>query len=265
MFVDSDDWIEDDTVKLIVETFNKTGSDIVHFNNYFEPNRRKNKEYLSKNDKTLLDKKEITEYLFCTTAFRELAFSCYDASLIKKNFVFGKKISYAEDYLNNLNLFTKARKVSILSKPLYHYRKNNQKSTTKTTDFDRVNNRIDDTVVICNAIKNKLNVSSLDKTKKDMAYLNVFEICMWSMYSLASVLDMNKDRFKDISKKILESDFYVELEKEIDEESIIKLARIRKKTYFFFHYKMIKAIIEKDIDKAWNIACKYNSYNKANK
>ena len=120
LFLDSDDWLEQDTLKILAKELSNSGPDYIEFSYYMiSANGQKKIWRFSKEDRT----KEITDILSSKANFT-IWNKCYNADTIKPiyNMLPDFYAVFAEDYyqLVILEYFIKTRK--IINTPLYNYR-----------------------------------------------------------------------------------------------------------------------------------------------
>ena len=133
MFVDSDDWIEENAAELLYEKAVQSGCDIVcgsHYKNY--PDKQVYYTVTLDGDKEYVVKQNLDLLLGCivgqleTKRRRSLATpwgKLYRTSIIKMNqicFPFGMRGS--DDLIFNLYAIQYANKVCLVGAPVYHYR-----------------------------------------------------------------------------------------------------------------------------------------------
>lgn len=118
-FVDSDDWIETDTIELLINKAEQEKADIVFCDFWFDyPDRKVEKKLCNWNKSR---KEGLQEYIATT-------WTCLWGSLQKKrlyddnNLRSEESISYCEDFHLIVRLCYFAKKIAKVSHPLYHYR-----------------------------------------------------------------------------------------------------------------------------------------------
>jgi len=136
IFVDSDDWIDNNSVQTFVDNANM--SEIVIAMDY-EDDIKQNRNY----DKVTFinnNSVQMIESLFVEKAkFKTIGAiwgKMYSREFLLKNEIeFEKGVKMGEDYLFNYEAFIKAEKVVFIPYYLYHYRSdNNEEAVTKTFD-----------------------------------------------------------------------------------------------------------------------------------
>lgn len=183
-FIDSDDWIEPDTLDSLYQQFDL------------------NKEIQFAVSGVCFDSKNITKVVQtkdCVIGREEALISLFNdgyvrpvvwGKLIKtsllqnNNITFDKDIFYSEDVKFVFDMLIKSQKVAIISKPLYHYNQYNEESAMKTVGEHKEFNtkwltkweayeRIENAIVNTNNCENvrKEFVSSRVEVAKEILYL----------------------------------------------------------------------------------------------
>ena len=136
--VDSDDWVEPDYLECLYNEAERTGADVVGCNLFKEFNH---KSILTKNllpdtsmqcIKSLLSGR-LQGWLHVKMIKRSL--------LVDNNIFWVEGLDLWEDVLISLKIFTHAKRICNVDKPLYHYRFNNQ-SLVNTFNEKRINDLI---------------------------------------------------------------------------------------------------------------------------
>lgn len=119
MHVDGDDWIEPDTVELLLNEANKTNADIVFADFWFDYPKQEIESHFYYWDKQGVD--GLKEYI--STSWTCLAGSIQKKSLyIDNNLRSPEGINYCEDFHLIVRLCYFAKRIAKVSLPLYHYR-----------------------------------------------------------------------------------------------------------------------------------------------
>lgn len=152
LFIDSDDWIENETVKELIEVINNYDVDIVRYS-YMRNNMKEEIIYTKKDENNnddgyaLINKEMIRKVLIGKIeAYTPLI-------LIKKEIAlynnFEEDIGYMEDLLYYVKLLVRANNIYFLNKPLYHYfnnptsvSNNDNKYIKNIEDVKKVNKRV---------------------------------------------------------------------------------------------------------------------------
>ncbi len=134
LFVDSDDFVEDNLLETICASINKNaGTDIVIFTmNYFDGINKTQKKNSFKQSETVFsleNKNEIYEALITTPYVTSLCLKAVKTDILKNDptdysLYYDKNM--AEDWFRSIHLLTAAEKIVYTNKPLYNYRTNEQ-------------------------------------------------------------------------------------------------------------------------------------------
>ena len=120
LFLDSDDWLESDALKILARELSNSSSDYIEFSYYMvSANGRKKTWNFSKEDKT----KEITDVLL-SKANHTLWNKCYNANIIKPIYdsLPDFYAVFSEDYYQMVIIECHIKTRKIINIPLYNYR-----------------------------------------------------------------------------------------------------------------------------------------------
>lgn len=162
MFVDSDDWIEADTLETALQNM-KDDTDIVTFSFTYENNGQAVTCILEKSDYNLADlftkKRKERETVLCTI-WNKL----YSLKPIRENHIrFDQGIHFGEDFLFNVKVYSYAKKIVIIPNLLYHY-----DCSSETSSVKRLYNNYDDFInLMDSALCNLMNSFSIDEELED--------------------------------------------------------------------------------------------------
>lgn len=147
MFLDADDWIEENTCEILYNQIRKNDAEMVFCNYIMEyENGRKNVNFNSetkvitgeeiKKDIILpLIEEEDKNLVHTRAAFRGPWGKLFKKSIIdEKKIRFNKELSIGEDFIFNLEYLKYIKKVVIEDEYLYHYRINNQSALNRYRD-----------------------------------------------------------------------------------------------------------------------------------
>lgn len=154
IFVDSDDYLDRDAVRMLINTFASVSDiDIIRFNGVHELTG----ELVCNSGSTVareqLDRSDALMLLFTTYKLNSLCLQAYKKRLFEGDNVFSAKVCYGEDFLANLEIYKKVKRVLFINDVLYYYCSNN-KSTTRNRNFFRsIRNVFDRGYVSFRAIK----------------------------------------------------------------------------------------------------------------
>lgn len=181
-FLDSDDWVEQDMYRFLIENIEKYNADIISCNLVFEYK-----------DRTIVPRKENNTIIFFDENNKKdliknfLLHKIYDGAVWNKlykkelfdNIIFPIN-QYYEDNFIVFDLLNAANKIIITNKLFYHYRQNDN-STTKRFSPKKY---IDEMKAIKHNIeiiqKNYLNFVKLAKQEKILCYFKWMDIIIFS-------------------------------------------------------------------------------------
>lgn len=238
-FVDSDDWIEEDTLEQVISKAKITNLDIVIFNCYIN---YRNKEYENEfyNKEGILNKEDIeeirmqnigkgiTKYFPNKCSVSVVWAKLYRNEFIKKNELkFRTDIKRTPDAIFNMYALEKAKNIGYFNIKKYHYRQN-EKSVTNTYDM----NIEKDFDIYLQEVKKYIK-----KYKKTNKFLETYNITI-------------------LTKQIQLIEIYLLLEKKIELEIFIKnnkyqeqLKNIKMDKLNIYQKLMLQAIKSKNILK----------------
>ena len=134
-FVDSDDWIEPDMLKIMYETIENNGTDIVVVGHWREYQNRHERKHIVNTPK--LSKDKALEWILSDRIQSYLWNKMFRSELLVEPMPVGK---YYEDYATTYKWFARAESISFIDLPLYHYRK---RRGSITNDRNLTHRRID--------------------------------------------------------------------------------------------------------------------------
>lgn len=183
-FVDSDDWVDLDLYKVMIDRANDTFSDIVicgvqnEHENYICSMERYMYRYpndLSKDTAIrLLSRSESNNYMISPVVWNKI----YKRGLLLDNNIKFLDNSYWEDNLFTFQIFTKANKFSIVSDVSYHYY---QREMSITNTFSK--KHIDDLIVAYKVLKSYLEENSI-YTKYTKEFCSYFDRAILSLLEM---------------------------------------------------------------------------------
>lgn len=185
-FVDSDDYIENNTIEIFVTTALKENADIVRCNYFKYKNGTCNPVIReSCND----GEDMVTNCLSTESSMKSLWLLFIRRSIFTDNHLkFPNNINGCEDYLMTIKLFYFASKIVDIPEPLYYYRLDNQSSVTQQKYYFHTN--------ACNAINEVILF-----LKEKHIYENNKEYCLRLMFTTKQHFLINKS-IRDVDKYI---------------------------------------------------------------
>ena len=260
-FLDSDDWIEKNTLEILMKIINDNNSQIIRFGYNIEPD-------LSKGNKTIEKKEYIYDDNNLKEFYKQLAEAKYnslwgqiiDKKLIDlKNFKsLNDSICFAEDLWFNMELYTKAKKITIISDKLYHYNRANENSTTMRIDLKTVIRNAESAILIYDKLFDfieKWNINT-KKIEREVALIET-NVASDEIRKIFYIKNLKKNQRLSIIKKIFENETFERARKvlindKLEEINIIKrfliksiIERQYKKTNKFKHIEMCYKFIKK--------------------
>lgn len=167
VFVDSDDYLEDDMLVSLVKYIKKYNSDIIVFDPVFEDKNGNILKFVTKNieQDRLYTNKDILDIIFpwiygniydqlnvikrAAEKNKDVYPDCYNApwqSIYKKSLIdnhrFNLKFNIYEDLLFNLEVLANANNIVYCEKPLYHYICNDGNSLSTKYHCDFINTKV---------------------------------------------------------------------------------------------------------------------------
>lgn len=239
-FVDSDDWIDLDTLEKMYKTAIKDNIDIVMCSYVREFKDHSKEKSIDLNDKIIYKDKDLEQLHLSIIGPLDDQISksenldsvgtvwakLYKSTLIQKSevkFIDLKEIGSAEDTLFNIMLFKDVKTVRFINKPYYHYWKDNDNSVTSGYNPRLKEQR----KVMFNYIKTFIDSNKLDE-KFDEALKN--RICI-SVLGLG-LNECNKDNKLSLNKKIKN------IKSILNDDYIKKSFKTFKLNYFPIHWKV---------------------------
>lgn len=140
LFVDADDWIEENTVEILVSKLKKFESDIIRFRYVIKPDNIKQKILFENRDVTFSgeNKKDFYKFLIQKGQVHTLWGQIINKKLFENKIeALDSHLCRSEDLWANLDLYTYAKKITLIQDVLYNYR-NNSNSTMRKLEKNRI-------------------------------------------------------------------------------------------------------------------------------
>ena len=131
-WIDSDDWLDDNCIKCIKDTIEKTNSDIILFDFYNVNKKNINPCFIFKEEKKISKEKILIEV--AQDSFRSFLWRTVVKRNIYENIYFPEGVQMMEDFSIYHLLFHKAKTFYYIRKPLYYYRLVNNSLSQKKKD-----------------------------------------------------------------------------------------------------------------------------------
>lgn len=252
MFVDSDDWIELDTVEKLVRYLESGEYDIIKYNGITEPNKKLKNFYLTENDENLkMDKNKIYNLLLTTNILNNMCFTIYKTDIIKNVKTFNYSMSNCEDYLANLEIYSSAKDILFVKDIFYHYRENLQ-STTKTKSKDIILKNINDFDYTFSKLFEYIDLWKInDKKIINKTAFRIIDMTRASLFNLFKCDDLNKEEFISTIRKVANNDAFKYIYENVTlKELKIELKRMNFK-YKIKNYFNIINLYKKKFNLLW--------------
>lgn len=209
-FVDSDDWIEKETIKTFInKLINKYNYDLIMYG--FMRDSGKAYKQIELNDKVNIE--TYTNYndlileietLIVTEKLNSLCNKIYKREIIDKIGVkFDENISIGEDLLFNLEYILNIRSMYITNKVYYHYMIREEPSLTKGYKKDKFNQLI----AVNDAMKNKINKTMIkEELLNSLKYIRLKNITSCFIDLHKSDCNLTKNEKLEKINKILKNE-----------------------------------------------------------
>ncbi len=250
MFVDADDYIDKNAVRLVVNNFELNDVDAIRFNARRVDNKKIVLPILSADeDKKIIDKPEILRILFTSYGLNSLCTQAYKTSQVKKIDAFETDISYGEDFLANLAIHKSTKKVLIINDSLYQYCYN-PTSTTRNTNLKQVKKNIDDRIFVSKKAIELAAKSGFfdDATMQEIVFKQMAMIRDATM-ELSTLDNYKKDDFMSDFRNV----FSENAVPKVDVEELIGYMDKQKIVSRLKYRRMLRAISESDYNTIWNV------------
>ena len=126
--VDSDDWVERDSIAKIAAKIEETGADVIYFNHVKEyPTKSKYKrERIYRSD----EQAKYVRNMYNHCSYSSVWNKCFRRSLYTEHTIYSPKYGYAEDCYVTTQLVGYSKSIAYLDEYVYHYRKGNPNALT---------------------------------------------------------------------------------------------------------------------------------------
>jgi len=234
MFIDSDDWIEDNYIELLYEEMKDNQLDVCRTGFIVDRSGIPcEKISLTEKNELLINGNDIKQNFIDTTIFHSACVQLIKLDLIKKhNIRFDQYVAYEEDLLFNMNLYKYAKSIKYIDCSQYHYTANENSVTRQLNNVVKI---ISSIMLVNKKMINLVNneqLAILINTK----HLKVIIMYLWLLlrknlkcfFSTCQKIDHN-----EFKKMINNYDIKTEkLKQKIKIIIVIKLYKISVKKYY---------------------------------
>ncbi|HPF83123.1 MAG TPA: glycosyltransferase, partial [Bacilli bacterium] len=224
MFVDSDDWIELNTLDIMYKRLLEDKTDLVKcdYKKY-----RNNKYYFSdiiKEDK-IINNNEIFDYLYSTICFNGMNMQLMKRELLKLDNI-NYELKYGEDLRIMMDILRKVSNVSLIINELYIYNINDE-SITNSKEISKVDKKIIDCIKVYEDLYNYTDIYNLDASYK---YKAITKILFYFCYHLING-KLNKKNFYELyNKNIILINKYLDTNYDLIKDNLNSYSIIYKKS-----------------------------------
>ena len=239
MFLDSDDYLDRDAIRLLVDLANKNNSDVIRFRyEKIEDGQVKyiQDEYFPNEKEVTLDKSEFREKLYPFFLEGYMVSSIW-ANFIKRGVIpknnLERRVNFGEDLLFNLNCFNNINSITFISEPLYKYC-TTEGSTTRTYNVKKLLQNLDDALYVYIKLYYYALQWNIDKESMNKLRIRI-------VYELSTIIDKLNKTGQDVNKdiaRILNNEQYKELKDNIEKSKIEPTMK---------NYDLVMDMIDKEV------------------
>lgn len=184
-FVDSDDFIECNTLKTIDDIIKDTNCDLIKYSYYKNCSNYKIEYKFSIKTNTVISREDYPTMVYPYT-FKTFDLSCVWNCFIKRealgNILFEENLKYAEDFKFMCDLINGSQNFFLCDKPLYHYTYN---PCSAINTFNEQTNlkKLKDNIYVMNYIRQLFNIEEMlcIEKRKDIIARHILD-CMYRNY-----------------------------------------------------------------------------------
>lgn len=245
-FVDSDDWIELNTIETLYKNIVKYNADVVKANISYNDSKEPIRKFFAAEKIKFIDKKNF-EPEFYDMLFKNVTINSLCAQMFKKDILsdsinnIDTSITLGDDLEFNIQLYKNIKNILFMEDVLYHYRNNPSSITRKLSERNIKNSIISATKCYYNLYKNLKNFeirNELEYKKSILARL-LDEACKWQI-DLIGTLNNKKQCIEYMKWYFYEYEYMKEIKLEI-EKIKLDVNKLKYKTF----YKKIYTNLEK--------------------
>ena len=245
MFVDSDDYIDNNTVEELVNIIKDYNADIIKFRLIKEPSKKESpilfngqkKPYLIENEHNL----ELINELLTTINLNNLATMIIKKELLKNGDI-DRRFNMGEDFIQACYAYTLAQRIVFIDNIYYHY-SSNPDSTMKSINESVIKNNLSD-LIFCNKITKKfIEEWNVEKDYKEKCNIRTYNsITRILMTKMCMSKEYSKSYMNNILDYLFNNNDYIDFKSEVKYNSLVAsnqgfIKRIIKKTYMHSLYK----------------------------
>lgn len=213
LFLDSDDWIERDTLKKLLTFLEDNDVDIVKFLKVKEVGKVSIYDKKLFNHLEVLNKKEfykIYKISFNTYYFNNLFCMVFKSNLVKK-LKLDSNLGYGEDFLFNLAALEMAKKIGFYNEYFYHYIIN-ANSATSCKNLDKQRKNLIDCIKVYTKIFDYLKYLNVDYDyyeeilknrfykELDNCFFHIIKCCNYdTYYQILREFTINCEKYFDLN------------------------------------------------------------------
>lgn len=254
MFVDSDDYIDEEAVEKLVKEFRKYGVDAIKFGSQrVGLDKKKSLPIGATRNKSVLKHDQVIKMLLTTYELNPLWAQAYRRKNLYDIGAFSYKIEFAEDFLVNLEIHQRTRNLLLLNDVLYYYNYNPE-STSHSIDRSRILKNIDDrSFASAMAIKYASSKRFASAIKNEVIYQQISMVCdCVAIYSPRLRCAGRERTIRDLKKIFDREPFGM-----VDKESL----NVYMKEHHLNRVKIINAVINSDYNYLWRYIVFYSLRN----
>lgn len=244
LFLDSDDWIEPDTVEVFINMLDEE-VDIVKAKFIIENDKESIKQEGAFKEKRVIYKKEFKNTIY-PKLIESFEMNSISGELIRRRALDFSSIKLdvfmGDDLLVSLELYKNSRKIIFLDKYFLHYRKN-QNSITNSLDINILNRNLNNAIFVYSKMLEYLKMYQIDTIEnRKKLYLRILSEITGNSIKYFYVKNIKiKDIFL-IYKEIWKKDIIKDIKNNINIFNIVK-NNYRNKALMFSNLYGIKVIL----------------------
>lgn len=249
MFVDSDDWLDENCIQNCADQANLHEADIVKFGykNVVGTRVIKENKVIDKNT-IIQDNTKVSKYII-NEIFKGYDFNFMWGQLIKKDILssdyFNYQLTVAEDLIFNYYMIPNINTLVLINECYYFYYRNDL-SVTLNINLEKLDKHINDVTYVYKEILTSLNSKEL----RDEYYIYIYKELIFYYYKCIRIKNQSIKKNVQYIKNKTNDTFYRDIKSKIDPEKIKNMHNGYKKViYSLYCGKLFKSVcIAKIID-----------------